>query len=206
MIGYLQGRVLRIQRDRCWLLAGNVGYLVSVGLRLANTLEVDQGISLWIESMVHDGQTHLFGFITTQEQEWFQGLISVTGVGGRLALGILSSALPQVLAEHLRTGDAAALRTLDGVGPKLAQRLITELGSKAQNWLDSQENSGDMVGVNRAQSTMEGDVVMALVALGYGRNEAQGAVLRLRESSPKGQGRQSLEAMLTQCLSLLSSG
>jgi Holliday junction DNA helicase RuvA len=194
VIGFLEGVILRIQADRCWIFVSGLGYIVSVGTRLASQLSVQHSVSLWIETVVYDGQGHLFGFKTQQEQSWFQFLTAVSGVGGRLAVAILSDLEPDALAASISENQLAALRSIDGVGPKLANRLMTELKDKAQSWAKTRALS-----VGSAEDVHQ-DAIVALMALGYRKADAESAVLRvLLESKPH-----TLEQMITRCLPLLS--
>ena len=206
MIGYLEGNVIRIQNDRCWILTGGIGHIVSVGARLAAMIQDGGLVKLWIESMIHDGQEHLFGFIEPSEQTWFQWLVAISGVGGRVAMNILSFISPNILAETIRQGDVLGLRSIDGVGPKLANRLITELKDKANAWVSIFDNkstdgsSGQNTQPNNC-SSMHQDAILALVALGYRRAESEAAVLRISAQS----NIESVGQMITQCLPVLSS-
>jgi Holliday junction DNA helicase RuvA len=163
-------------------------------------------VKLWIESMVHDGQEHLFGFVQPSEQTWFQWLVAISGVGGRVAMNILSFISPNILAETIRQGNVVALRSVDGVGPKLANRLVTELKDKANDWIDKMESSlteGPLhqSGQPNSHSSVHQDAILALVALGYRRAESEAAVLRISAQYDI----DSVGQMLTQCLPILSS-
>ena len=200
MIGFLEGVILRVQGDRCWILVSGVGHIVSVGHTWAKALSVQQTIALWIETMVHDGQHNLFGFKTHQEQNWFQALILVSGVGGRLAMSILSDLEPNALADTITHNHVARLRSIDGVGPKLANRLMTELKDRAQAWVKT-ERPSDVESYSPLVYTMHQDAVLALVALGYRPSDAESVVARtLAQSKPA-----SVEEVITQCFPLLSS-
>jgi Holliday junction DNA helicase RuvA len=197
MIGLLEGVIVRIQADRCWIFVSGLGYIVSVGHRLASQLSVQHSISLWIETVVYDGQSHLFGFKTQQEQSWFQFLTAVSGVGGRLAVAILSNLDPDALATSISENQLDSLRSIDGVGPKLANRLMTELKDKAQSWVKTRALS---VGTAEGFTGVHQDVILALMALGYRKSDAESAVLRvLSEFKPD-----TVAQMITHCLPLLS--
>ena len=205
MIGYLEGIVLRIQGDRCWILVGGVGHIVTIGLRVAASIQQGQSMSLWVESMTHDGQEHLFGLQNSQEQTWFQWLVAISGVGGRMAINILSAMHPNSLAQAIEKREVLALRTVDGVGPKLANRLITELQDKAQQWFHSVDRPGMPTMQDHAQGHdlskgIHADAVLALVALGYRRAEAESAVLHISATT----NIDSVGQMITLCLPLLS--
>ncbi len=188
---------MRIQADRCWIVVSGLGYIVSVGHRLASQLSIQHSITLWIETVVYDGQGQLFGFKTQEEQSWFQFLTAVSGVGGRLAVTILSDLEPDALATSISENQLVLLRSIDGVGPKLANRLMTELKDKAQSWVKTRAFS-----VGRAEdfTDVSKDTILALMALGYRKSDAESAVLRvLSECKPD-----TLAQMITRCLPLLS--
>jgi Holliday junction DNA helicase RuvA len=197
MIGFLEGVIVRIQADRCWILVSGLGYVVSVGHRLASTLSMDSSVALWIETVVYDGQSHLFGFKTQQEQAWFQFLTAVSGVGGRLAVTILSDLDPDALATSISENQLASLRRIDGVGPKLANRLMTELKDKAHSWVKTRALGGTTAECTGVQE----DAILALMALGYGKSDAESAVLRVFSENKT----DTLAQIITHCLPLLSS-
>jgi Holliday junction DNA helicase RuvA len=207
MIGFLNGIIVRIQGDRCWVSVSGIGYIVCIGGRLAAVVTNNQPITLWIESMVHDAQEHFFGFIDQDEQTWFQWLVAVSGVGGRVAMNILSGLPPHHLARVLRQGDIMALREIEGVGPKLANRLVTELKDRALSWLPQDVLGLETIqpqgmGVPQGKTLLHQDAILALVALGYRPREAEAAVIRVAAQNPSNQ---SLATIITQCLPLLSS-
>jgi len=199
VIGFLEGLIVRIQGDRCWIVVSGLGYIVSVGRRLVSQLSIQNSISLWIETVVYDGQIHLFGFKTEEEQSWFQFLIAVSGVGGRLAVAILSDLDPDALAICISENQLVSLRRIDGVGPKLANRLMTELKDKAQSWVKSRVLSE---GNPHHGAPMHQEVLLALMALGYRKADAESAVLRVLSQYPL----DTIEQTITRCLPLLSPG
>jgi Holliday junction DNA helicase RuvA len=205
MIGYLEGTIVLIQGDRCWVSVSGIGHIVCIGGRLASTVHTGKPITLWIESIVHDGQEHLFGFICREEQTWFQWLVAVAGVGGRLAMNILSLYQPHDLSPLLRQGNVVALRQVEGVGPKLANRLVTELKDKALSWIGSIMPDGGpekgVLAVPHQEIGMQQDALLALMALGYRRIDAEHAVARAYST----RAFESLEHLITHCLPLLSS-
>lgn len=168
MIGYLSGTVMAIDADQCIINVQGVGYVVRTTRSVLDVVRKNEKIDLWIEHMVHDGASHLFGFVDDTEQKWFGFLVAVPGVGGRVALNILSALPPVELCHALRTKNSQALRSADGVGPRLANRLVTELHPKA----DAQPIACDAP----VLSSTADDAVMALVALGYTAHDAEKSV------------------------------
>jgi Holliday junction DNA helicase RuvA len=178
VIGYLCGDVLSVSNDRCIVHVGGVGYVVRVCERFLNHLSCGDSIKVWIEHVMHEGESSLFGFQNETEQQWFRWLIAVPGVGGRAALHILSVFPPDDLCCVLKERRTQDLRRAEGVGPKLAERLVTELGRKAeqQNVVSKDEVLGGDV-------TM--DAVMALCQLGYSRVESERAVRLAIKNHPQ---------------------
>ncbi len=177
MIGKLTGRVDSTGEDWAIIDVGGVGYLVHCGQRTLSRLPPQGSMtSLMIETQLREDRLQLLGFATSAEREWFRLLVTVQGVGARIALSILSVLEPDELVRAVAAQDKAVLNRADGVGPKLAQRIANELKDKA---------AGLMLGLAARTATAAAaptelgsaaDAVSALVNLGYGRSEAFGAV------------------------------
>ncbi|KGJ06731.1 Holliday junction DNA helicase subunit RuvA [Paracoccus halophilus] len=132
MIGRIAGTILHRAQDHVLIDVRGVGYIVHVSERTAAALPAaGQAVALYTELLVREDLLQLFGFPTLLEKEWHRLLISVQGVGARVALAILGSLGPEGLARALALGDWSALRKAPGVGPKLAQRIAMELKDKA---------------------------------------------------------------------------
>jgi Holliday junction DNA helicase RuvA len=140
---------------------------------------------LAIETYVREDQIRLFGFTSDNERDWFRLLQTVQGIGTKVALAILSTFKPGDLASAIALGDKAAVARAPGVGPKVAQRIVTELkdkvptfGGVASDVIELQSEIGD----KRAPGAVS-DAVSALVNLGYGQTQASAAVAAaLREA------------------------
>jgi Holliday junction DNA helicase RuvA len=180
MIASLKGIVESVGEDGAVIETGGVGYLVFCSSRTLSAMPaVGKAVALKIETHVREDHIHLYGFASAAERDWFRLLITVQGVGARVALAILSALAPQELSLALAAGDKAALGRASGVGPKLAQRIATELKDKvgglavAETAGSGAPGAGSGMGADPAL----GDAVSALVNLGYGRTEAFGAVM-----------------------------
>lgn len=162
---------------------GGVGYLVFCSARtLGRMPNRGEGAQLHIETHVREDHIHLYGFSDTAEKEWFRLLTTVQGVGAKVALAILSVLSPDDLVQAIAAQDKALLTRADGVGPKLAARLVTELKDKtgalmlgATTAALSQDRKA---GAAASAAAPLQDAVSALVNLGYGRSEAFGAASR----------------------------
>jgi len=180
MIARLTGGIQQMGDDRIIVDVGGVGYLVFCSGRTLARLPTDGSVAqLQIETHVREDHIHLYGFVDAGELEWFRLLTTVQGVGARVALAILSTLGPDELLQAVAAADKAAAARANGVGPKLAGRIVTELKDKVGG-LALGAAAIRTVGKPEAPTAggVDEDAVSALVNLGYGRSEAFGAVAR----------------------------
>jgi Holliday junction DNA helicase RuvA len=169
MIAMLAGVVESASSDGIVLDVGGVGYLVFASSRtLAKAPTRGQPLRLLIETHVREDHIHLYGFADEAERQWFRLLMTVQGVGARIALAILSVLPPDALAAAIAAQDKAAVTQADGVGPKLGQRVVNELKDKV--------GALSLGPAAAPQAGATAEAVSALVNLGYPRGEAFGAV------------------------------
>jgi len=177
MIGKLTGTVDSVGDEWAMIDVGGVGYVAFCSRRtLSNLPGPGEPASLLIETHVREDHIHLYGFADPAERTWFRLLCTVQGVGARMALAILSVLAPTELAQAIAAQDKAALARANGVGQKLATRVITELKEKAGKIVFA-----PAIGAARLSAVPE-DAVSALVNLGYRRAEAFGAVAHAARS------------------------
>ena len=191
MIARLKGLLDYTDDGRVVLDVGGVGYLVFCSNRtIADLAAPGSPVTLEIETQVREDQIALYGFRDVSERDWFRLLITVQGVGARVALAILLVLPPKDLARAIAAGDKALITRADGVGPKLATRILSELRDKAPAPETGHGFSaaGGATADDPAARTVEGDAVSALVNLGYGRSEAYGAVARAASRLGDGAG------------------
>jgi Holliday junction DNA helicase RuvA len=156
---------------------GGVGYLVFASTRTLGQLPPAGGAArLLIETHVREDHIHLYGFFDAAERDWFRLLTTVQGVGARLALAVLSVVAPDDLTLAIVSQDKAMLARADGVGPKLAARIVNELRDKIGHLALIATNSAPLAASAAVAAGVTGDAVSALVNLGYRRAEAFGAV------------------------------
>jgi Holliday junction DNA helicase RuvA len=183
MIAQLTGRIDQLAEGSCIVDVNGVGYLVHASTRTLAALPAPPAPArLLIETHVREDAILLYGFAEAAERDWFRLLTTVQGVGGRVALSVLSSLSPRDLVSVIAAGDRASLTRAPGVGAKLAVRLLTELRDKAGMMPSS---SGMIVAPLRPPGVAE-DALSALVNLGYRRVEAQPAVARVIERLGEG--------------------
>jgi Holliday junction DNA helicase RuvA len=139
-------------------------------------LQAGATVSLMIETRITDETIKLYGFFTADEREWFRLLQTVQNVGARVALNVLSALPPRELERALALGDKAVIGRAQGVGPKLALRIATELKDKAPAMM---ARSGEaMPSIVAKPAGPEADALLALVKLGYSQGQAAEAVAR----------------------------
>ena len=184
MIGKLKGTVDTVAEDHVILDVHGVGYLVQCPSSTLGKLLAGEAAVLLIEMRVSDDAIRLFGFLTGEEREWFKLLQSVQSVGARVALNILSALSPRAIGRAIALVDKAMIGQAQGVGPKLATRIVTELKDKAPALILRQE-PGDPVAA-LAPRGPEADAVMALTKLGYSQSTAAEAVARAAQSLGEG--------------------
>jgi holliday junction DNA helicase RuvA len=186
MIGKLTGVVDTITDDTVILDVNGVGYLVQCPASTLSRLTVGAHASLMIEMKVSEDAIKLYGFASAEEREWFRLLQTVQNVGGKVALGVLSTLSPRELQRALALGDKAMIGRAPGVGPKLALRIATELKDKAPAMMLHGDDEGRLAAVVMAPRGPEADAVSALIHLGYSDARAAEAVARAMNALGEG--------------------
>jgi Holliday junction DNA helicase RuvA len=188
MIGKLSGKIDSVSGSHVILDVNGVGYVVSCSARTLRELGAIGDLAvLHIETQVREDAINLFGFIDTLEQEWFKLLTTVQGVGAKVGLAILGAVSPEQLISAIASQDKAALSRADGVGPKLALRLVTELKDKVPAFMASADRGTlSKQRPSAAQgSSVASDALSALVNLGYSRLEAYTALCTVHQRHPE---------------------
>ncbi|MDB5546016.1 MAG: ruvA [Hyphomicrobiales bacterium] len=178
MIGKLKGVIDSYADDHVILDVHGVGYVVQCSTRTLQKLpRVGEAATLAIETQVREDAIRLFGFHSDSERDWFRLLQSVQGVGSKVALAILGILPPGDLATAIAMQDKASVARTPGVGPKLAQRIVTELKDKAPAFGTVDPNLARLSGdeATGAPKPVQ-DAISALVNLGYGRPQAAAAI------------------------------
>lgn len=177
MIAKLSGTVDSVAEDGAVIDVGGVGYLAFCSTRTISQLPLPgTPARLLVETHVREDHIHLYGFIDAAERDWFRTLTTVQGVGARLALSILSALTPEDLSLAIFAQDRAVLARADGVGPRLAARIVNELKDKVSGLAPAPSMSAGSASATVADSGQAADAVSALVNLEWGRAEAFAAV------------------------------
>src|SRR5262245_20089882 len=189
MIGKLTGILDSYGEDFIIVDVNGVGYVVHCSARTLQALpQQGEPVSLSIETHVREDQIRLFGFSSDLEREWFRLLQTVQGVGTKVALAILSTLKPAELASAIALRDKAAITRTPGVGPKVGERIVTELKDKAPAFANVDPAvvrlSGDIE--DRRAPQPVADAVSALVNLGYGQPQAAAAIAAAQREAGEG--------------------
>ena len=192
MIGHLEGTVKGVGKNYLILATDYVGYKVFVAPQLSLTSEPGKKLSLFIHTHVREDQISLFGFTTLPELEFFELLLTVSGVGPKLALSVMSLSDLNMIKSGILNEDPNVFTKVSGIGRKTAERLIIELKDKITDEFGGKEEG--LREISKAQA----DVLDVLLALGYSRSEARDALAGL----PKNLG--SSEEKIREALRLLA--
>jgi len=174
MIALLKGCVEDVGDGWAVLDVNGVGYLIFCSTRTLGMLDVGTAVTVHVETHVREDHIHLYGFLHTDERAWFKLLTTVQGVGAKVALALLSVLSGDELTHAIAAGDKAQVGRANGVGPKLAGRIVSELKDKVGALV-----LGPEVASPTATSAVDGatrDAVSALVNLGYSASDALTAI------------------------------
>ncbi len=184
MIASLDGQVADVAADSLVLEVGGVGYQVFAAPALLTTARSNTRLKVFTYHLVREDQQALYGFRTVDERGFFMQLLTVTGVGPKVAIAIVGSRPVADLQLAILQRDAAVLTAVPGVGKKLAERVILELKEKVAA-AGIASGASASAGVLAGEGAGEGDVVAALQALGYSLGEArQASRASITESAP----------------------
>jgi Holliday junction DNA helicase RuvA len=195
MIGKLKGIIDSYGEDFVIVDVNGVGYVVHCSARTLQALPATgEPVALAIETHVREDQIRLFGFLLDGEREWFRLLQTVQGVGTKVALAVLGTLKPGELASAIALRDKATVARTPGVGPKVAERIVTELKDKAPAYADLDPaviRLSGAVDERRAPQPVS-DAVSALVNLGYGQPQAAAAIAAAARTAGEGADTKSL--------------
>lgn len=176
MIAMLRGNIEEIGKNAVTVMVGGVGYKVFVSETTQVQCALDEEKLLYIYTHVREDALQLFGFITRHEQELFETMLSVTGIGPRLAMAVLSSLPPNRVVGAILGSDVRELTKVPGVGKKTAERLILELKDRLKDWDLSLGEAAETMPIQPEGGGPAADAIAALAGLGYTTDEAETGV------------------------------
>ena len=172
MIAHLRGKLISKHPNQAIVEAAGVGYEVSITIPTFTGLPgVGSEVALFVHTHVREDALALFGFLRAEEKQLFEKLISVSGIGPKLAITILSGMPAETMVGAIQGNNVAALTRIPGIGKKTAERMVLELRDKLESF--------GVAPAAAAASPVEEDVISALVNLGYQRPLAEKALARL---------------------------
>lgn len=167
MIGYLTGKIISSKPTQIILDVNGVGYLVNISISTFEKISDKDTVSLFIHTSVKEDSITLFGFYTQSEKEMFELLISISGIGPKVSLGILSGISVDDLKDAIANGNVSRLIAIPGIGRKTAERVVLELRNK----VDSIKADGSI-----KITSAKDEAISALATLGYQRQLAEKVV------------------------------
>jgi len=184
MIDYINGTLTEKNTGDITVEAGGVGYGISVPVSTYEKLpDTGARVKIYTHYHVREDAHKLFGFLTKTERETFDLLIGVNGIGPKVALSVLSGASVADLSRAVASGDPSRLRSIPGIGPKIAQRLVMELKGKleapmADEPSRAQKTASKPSGAPKTRS----EAYAAMLSLGYNEKQVQAAIIRVEET------------------------
>lgn len=179
MFGYIRGKIVSKELSYVISDVNGVGFKIYSSVNSISALKINEEATLYTYLYIKEGIMDLYGFATEEELSMFEMLISVSGVGAKGAIAILSIGSPSKIAVALVTNDVKTIKSAQGIGPKIAQRIILELKDKIKNEeLTLQNEESEKV----IDTDLKQEAVKALMVLGYSKNEAQKAVSKADSS------------------------
>ncbi|MDR1678612.1 MAG: Holliday junction branch migration protein RuvA [Prevotellaceae bacterium] len=193
MIEYIKGEIIELSPAHVVVETGGIGYFINITLPVYSQLTGKSNSKLYIYEAIREDAHLLYGFITTTERELFLHLLSVSGVGASTARMIMSSLSVAEIRDIILSGNAAALKSVKGIGLKTAERIIVDLKSKMLK-IETEEGGGAQLFA--AGNTVKNEAVSALEMLGFNRQASQKAVDKILQNEPSSKVEQVIKLAL----------
>ena len=191
MIGQLNGKLIEKNPTSLVIDCGGVGYEVKISLNTYSALGAEEAVKIYTKFIVREDAQLLYGFAEPVEREMFNHLISVSGIGPNTAMIMLSSMVPEEIANAIQTDDVKTIQGVKGIGAKTAERVIVDLRGKMLKMAFSTEN------IFTANNTNHFDALTALVSLGFDKKSAEKAIDKVST------GEESVEQLIKEALKTL---
>jgi Holliday junction DNA helicase RuvA len=193
MIAHLRGRLIAKAPSHAIVEAGGVGYELAISVPTFSELPpLNADVALHVHTHVREDQLALFGFLQAAEKQLFEKLLTVSGIGPKVAITVLSGMAPEALAAAIRGNDISALTRIPGIGKKTAERMVLELRDKLEQFAAP--------AAIPAVTPMEEDVISALTNLGFQRSAAERALAKIGAAQ---NGAKSFDAVFREALAVI---
>ncbi len=180
MIEYIRGTVGELAPTTAIIETGGVGYALNISLNTYTSIQNKKEARLFVYEAIREDAYTLFGFATRVERDLFALLLSVSGVGGQTARMILSAFTPADLANIVQTEDVRSLKSVKGIGPKAAQRIIVDLKDKMNTFIGATGSADDGSAVSmKEKSPLIDEAIQALTILGFSPAPCQKVVMQI---------------------------
>lgn len=201
MIEYIRGIVDELTPTQAIIeTKSGVGYALSISLNTYTAIQNKNEVRLLVYEVIREDAYLLFGFATRIERELFELLIGISGVGGQTARMVLSAFTPADLANIVQSEDVRSLKSVKGIGPKAAQRIIVELKDKMANFMGTGNAANAADGTNvQVASPVVDEAVQALAVLGFSPAPTQKVVMQIVKDDPS----ISVEVIIKKALKML---
>jgi holliday junction DNA helicase RuvA len=191
MIAHLNGKLIEKNPTTLVIECGGIGYEVKISLTTFSSIGSDESVKIFTQLIVREDAHLLYGFVSKEEREMFNHLISVSGIGPNTAMIMLSSLTPDEVAHAIQSEDVKTIQSIKGIGVKTAQRVIIDLKDKMLKMTFSTENVFVQHNTNRF------DALTALVSLGFDKKSVEKAIDKIST------GEESVEQLIKQALRIL---
>lgn len=181
MIGYIKGEVAEIGADYLIIENNGIGYKLNSSSNTIAQVQPGEEIKIFTKMIVREDDISLCGFFSKDEENMFNLLTSVSKIGTKVGMSILSFATPSELNRYIVTNDTAALSKAPGVGKKTAERIVLELKDKVKKLAFEDDTPVSVSEIRQPESSEEDGAVEGLMQLGYSKAEAQEAVLFVKQ-------------------------
>lgn len=204
MISSLTGEIQHIAADNAVIAVGGVGYVFSASPNTLSALRSGQDVTIQTLLLIRDDNPVLYGFGTAEEREVFEIMMTVSGIGPRIALAVLAVFDPDEVRQHIDQQDDKAFTKVPGIGPKSARRIILELSGKLVPREDPETMSGQAPG--RGEPVWKDQVQQALMGLGWNEKDSAKGIDQALEADPELAGSTDVSAALRATLRNLGEG
>lgn len=184
MIDYVKGKVEELTPTLAVIEAHGVGYALSISLNSYSAVQGKPEAKLYVYEVIREDAYALYGFATRTERELFALLLGISGVGGQTARMVLSAFTPGDLAAIVQTDDVRSLKSVKGIGPKAAQRIIVDLKDKMNAFIGQGSANGGTDNAAHAVTPVVDEAVQALTVLGFPPAPAQKVILQIVREEP----------------------